>query len=126
MTALPKLDCTHVVKALTEIGSKQVTVRRLAGAIVNGVGTKGNDTIWNMFVKKLSSSKTDRLGEIQDAMIQGINVPFAKLTRKTLDTKISAWKAYNCYTELWRARDASHIERESTKMIKIGRATCRE
>ena len=120
--SLPALNCVEEIKVLNKLAKKEITVRSLMNKIVNETGTKGNDTIWSMFTKKLASSKTDRLGSLgtaEDALAEGINVPFQEMTKETLDAKIPAWTVLNCYTELWRARDASHIERETTKIVAM-------
>lgn len=119
MKSLPKLDVTRQITELKKISQKEISVRELSNYLVNGIGKKGNDTIWNDLVRKLTSSKTDSLGTKQDALIKGINVPFNKMAKKTLDSKIPSWTVFNCYTELWRSLDASEIERETNKIMKV-------
>jgi len=119
MQSLPKLDATQTIKKLGAVANKVITVGKLSDALVNKTGEKGNDTIWNLLVRKLSSSKTDALGTKEDAIITGINVPFRKMTKETLDTEVPAWKVMNCYTELWRSLNAGEVERETGKILEI-------
>jgi len=119
MLELPKLDVTKTIKRLKSIGGKTITVRELSDSLVNKIGTKGNDTIWKLLADKMCSSKTDRLGTKEDALITGIKVPFKKMTRETLDTPLDSWKVFNCYTELWRSLDAGEVERETNKILEI-------
>ena len=116
--SLPKVDVTKQVNILKKIGNKEVTVRKVATALVNN-GKKGNEKVWQLLVQKLQSSKTDRLGTKEDALITGINVPFKKMTKETLDAKLPAWTVLNCYTEIWRSLDASQIERETGKILEV-------
>ena len=67
----------------------------------------------------MGSSKTDRLADRKDALITGINVPYKKMTKEVLGTKLDAWKVFNCYTELWRSLDAGEVERETNKILSI-------
>lgn len=119
MNELPKLNVNEQVAQIKALGRKTVSVRKLANALVNETGTKGNDKVWNLLVRKLSSSKTDALGEKEDALIEGINVPFKKMKKATLDKKLPAYKVFNCYTEIWRSLDASQIERETGKILEV-------
>lgn len=119
MKSLPKFNATEQIKTLKKLEGKTITVKKLADTLVNKIGEKGNETIWKSLVRKLSSSKTDSLGSAQDALITGINVPFVKMTKETLDTKIDSWKILNCYTELWRSLNAGEIERETNKILEI-------
>jgi hypothetical protein len=119
MLQLPKLDVTKTIKRLKSIGGKTITVRELSDSLVNKIGKKGNDTIWKLLVDKMASSKTDRIGTKEDALITGIKVPFNEMTKETLDTPLDSWKVFNCYTELWRSLDAGEIERETNKILEI-------
>lgn len=119
MEGLPKLNVTKQVKILTKISKEEISIGKVFDALVNGTGEKGNDTIQKQLVRKLISSKTDKLGSAQDALIEGIKVPFTKMTQETLETKVPKWQVLNCYTELWRSLDASQIERETNKIMAI-------
>lgn len=119
MKSLPKLDVTHQIKKFKVIAKKTITIGKLSNALVNEIGTKGNDKIWSLMARKLISSKTDRLGDKFDAAITGINVPFVDMTKETLDIEIPAWNALQCYTEIWRSLDAGEIERETNKIMAI-------
>lgn len=117
--SLPALDVTQEIKTIKKIQKKDVTVREVADYLVNRVGEKGNDAIWKKLVRKLNSSKTDRLGGADDARINVINVPFHKMTDEQLDVKLPAWNVFNCYTELWRSLDAGEIARETEKILAV-------
>lgn len=119
MEELPKLDVSHTIKKLQVLNGKKITVHKLSDALINGVGKKGNDTIWKLLAAKMGSSKTDRIGTKEDALIKGINVNFRKMTKETKETRLDAWKVFNCYTELWRSLDAGEVERETNKIINI-------
>jgi hypothetical protein len=119
MTELPKLDVAPQIKILKKLGKKEITIGNLSDALINKLGTKGNDTAWKLLVQKLTSSKTDRLGDKFDAAIKGINVPFKEMSKETLDMPIPAWSVFNCYTELFRSLDSGNIELETNKILDI-------
>lgn len=119
MMELPKLNVTKQVKVLKAVAKKTVTIGHLADSLVNGIGTAGNDKIWGLLARKLSSSKTDRLGDKYDAAVSGIKVSYADMTKETKAIEIPAWTALQCYTELWRSLDAGEIERETNKILEI-------
>jgi hypothetical protein len=121
MLELPKMDVTGQIKVLKGIGKKTITVKKLVEAI-NTKDKKNKiveSSVWKLLAKKFASSKTDALGTKEDAIVVGINVPIQKMTKETLDTKLSAWSVFNCYTELWRSLDSSGIERETNKILEI-------
>jgi hypothetical protein len=121
MMELPKMDVTEQVKLLKGLGKKTITVKKLVEAI-NPKDKKNKIVeapVWKLLAKKFASSKTDALGKKDDAIVIGINVPIQKMTKETLDTKLSAWQVFNCYTELWRSLDSSGIERETNKILEI-------
>jgi hypothetical protein len=121
MMELPKMEVTTQVKVLRGIGKKTIAVKDL----VEQINTRDKKNklvethVWKLLAKKFASSKTDSLGSKEDAIVTGINVPIQKMTKETLDTKLSAWQVFNCYTELWRSLDSSGIERETNKILEI-------
>lgn len=118
MLSLPTLNVMNQVKALKKIGKKKITVREVIQGI-NPDNKLVESSVWNLLVKKFTSSKTDALGSKDDALITGINVPVKKMTKEILDAEIPAWGVFNCYTELWRSLDASGIERETNKILAV-------
>jgi len=121
MSELPTLNVTGQVKILKSLGKKKIAVRDLVSAM-NAKDKKNKlveSSIWKSLAKKFVSSKTDALGSKEDAIVKGIAVPINAMTKETLDTELSSYQVFNCYTELWRSLDSSGIERETNKILEI-------
>jgi hypothetical protein len=72
------------------------------------------------FVGKLLHSKTDRLTseEMTKKQVKALQSGEALLTtNKDFDMKIDAYKALQCYTEIFRSQDSSEIAKETNRIL---------
>lgn len=112
-------------KEIEKLLNKKVKLTTLKSGLVEKDGDNAQKFL--AFVQKLLVSKTDRLdandiSAQQLKRLESLKTPKdLKLINPANDMSLDAYKAFQCYTELFRAQSADIIQKETDKvLIAIG------
>ena len=69
---------------------------------------------------KLLNSETDKLANLKESQIKILKNTEVLLDSKSkVNMEIEAYQLFNCWTEIFRNRDAAKIQKESTRMYRL-------
>lgn len=111
-------------ETIESLSGKFVSFRELASKIAvdeNGIISNNRMLKLRAFCKKLLESNTDRLANLTNEQIVLLKEPykFIRSELNTVDIEIPAYKAFNCWTEVFRSYDSSVIKRETNRILEL-------
>ncbi|NPV12920.1 MAG: DUF932 domain-containing protein [Ignavibacteria bacterium] len=73
------------------------------------------------FSKKLLTSQTDKLTDLNDEQVALLKNPHMFLSPEfnLVDIEMPAYKALNCWTEVYRSYDSSVLKRETNRILEL-------
>jgi len=113
------------IKKQIEVISALIHTKFLYGEMVklmaldkDGSWNKNSLTRTKAWSKKMLISPTDSMKELNSSQRSMLLVPDRMLTYKN-DFDIDAYKAFNCYMELFKEQDSAVIRRETDRFLKF-------
>jgi len=112
---------SEIIENLT---GKFVSFKELAQKVAldeQGIMNESRSLKLRAFAKKLLTSKTDCLVDLQSeqvSLLRNANL-FLNPQFKNVDVEMSAYKALNCWTEVYRTYDSSVLKRETNRILEL-------
>ena len=104
--------------AIKRLKDKKINLMTIRDGIIDDKGR--NSQKFLAFVQKLISSKTDRLEKLTKTQIENLRSGKDLLKKENkFDFELDAYKAFQCYTELFRAHDSGVQAKESVRILEL-------
>jgi hypothetical protein len=81
--------------------------------------TKTGVSKFNSLRHKLVSSESDRMDDMTEEQMKVMKANIDQVEKKKYDTEVDAYKALQCYSEVFRNRDCQEIRREIAYFLDI-------
>jgi hypothetical protein len=113
----------HISNTIEPLAKKNVSLQEIKKSITEGPNGKVvNAKKFLSFAQKLLSSKTDRLTnkEATAQQIKALQSGEALFTtNKKFDMDLNAYKAFQCYTEIFRSQDMGELQKETDRILSV-------
>lgn len=97
------------IKLLESLSKKEVPMSLIAKHMNK---TKTGVSKFNSLRHKLVNSTSDRLSDMTDEQMKVMKANIDQIEKKKYDMNVNAYKALQCYSEIFRNRDSQEIRRE--------------